>query len=111
MFLNTIKSGNIIRMKASRHRAHQMPGTYLSPGHLHCRHRFVPIFRTNVAAPTVPPYSSSEDSEDSITSLSNNETIVVDLEDLAAAEESIAQQQAAGLPPSFDLAATKVKNK
>lgn len=59
------------------------------------------------ATPSVPPYSDSEES-DSSNSLVNNAKVEVDLEALAAAEHSIAQQQAAGLTPPYDLAATKV---
>ena len=54
------------------------------------------------ATPSVPPYSDSEDS-DSSSSLVNYAKVEVDLEALAAAEHSTA-----GLPPPYDLAATKV---
>jgi len=112
VLLHSIKLQNTTRTKETLHRAHQTPRTSLPLGNFLRRRRRFPIFKTNGTAPSVPPYSSSEDSEDSATALNNNKNRVaveVDLEDLAAAEEGIAQQQAAGLPPSYDLAATKVK--
>jgi hypothetical protein len=92
-------------MERLRHIVHQTPQPSL---HAHRLHRHCHLTPPNAAAPSVPPYSSSEDSEDSNTSTDKN-TVQVDLIDLAAAEESIAKQQAAGLPPPYDLAATKVK--
>jgi hypothetical protein len=91
-------------MERSLHISHPTPAAR-STVFVHHRHRLVSLTIPNAAAPSVPPYSSSEDSEDAST---KNNAVEVDLVELAAAEESIAQQQAAGLPPPYDVVATKV---
>ena len=71
------------------------------------RHRLSHQCPTSTAG-VQPYYSESEDPDAAINIASTSDRCTVDPEELAGAERSIAAQQAAGLPPPYDLIETKV---